>query len=67
MFFQIFDLLPIQKPDSIPHELLDFSNCLHVRPKRSISGFTNQEGEYAYTVFEVSIRQIDATQHFLLF
>uniref|UniRef100_A0A8C8DNB2 Uncharacterized protein n=1 Tax=Oryzias sinensis TaxID=183150 RepID=A0A8C8DNB2_9TELE len=49
---QIFDLLPIQKPDSIPHELLDFSKCLHVRPKRSISGFTNQEGEYAYTVFE---------------
>uniref|UniRef100_A0A3P9GXE3 Uncharacterized protein n=1 Tax=Oryzias latipes TaxID=8090 RepID=A0A3P9GXE3_ORYLA len=45
----IFDLLPIQKPDSIPHELLDFSKCLHVRPKRSISGFTNQEGEYAYT------------------
>uniref|UniRef100_A0A3B3CPZ6 Alpha-2-macroglobulin domain-containing protein n=1 Tax=Oryzias melastigma TaxID=30732 RepID=A0A3B3CPZ6_ORYME len=50
---QIFDLLPIKKTDSIPYELLDASNCLHVRPKRSLSGFTNQDGEYAFTIFEV--------------
>ncbi|XP_024132289.1 alpha-2-macroglobulin [Oryzias melastigma] len=49
---QIFDLLPIKKTDSIPYELLDASNCLHVRPKRSLSGFTNQDGEYAFTIFE---------------
>uniref|UniRef100_A0A3B3CMN5 Alpha-2-macroglobulin domain-containing protein n=1 Tax=Oryzias melastigma TaxID=30732 RepID=A0A3B3CMN5_ORYME len=34
---QIFDLLPIKKTDSIPYELLDASNCLHVRCHTTLS------------------------------
>uniref|UniRef100_A0A3Q3BI28 Uncharacterized protein n=1 Tax=Kryptolebias marmoratus TaxID=37003 RepID=A0A3Q3BI28_KRYMA len=53
---KILDLLPFKKTNSIPSELEDPLECMHVRPKRHAAlAVTNQERNDAYAVFEVCI------------
>ncbi|XP_037836837.1 alpha-2-macroglobulin-like protein 1, partial [Kryptolebias marmoratus] len=50
---KILDLLPFKKTNSIPSELEDPLECMHVRPKRHAAlAVTNQERNDAYAVFE---------------
>lgn len=62
--FQIFGLLPITKVSSIPHEVVDSVECLHVRPRRYVLPYPrHDERDDAHTVFQVIL---DATKFLLL-
>ncbi|XP_051813509.1 alpha-2-macroglobulin-like [Acanthochromis polyacanthus] len=49
---KIFSLLPVRKATFIPYQVKDATECLHVRPKRSIFPFPGQDTDDAHTVFE---------------
>uniref|UniRef100_A0A3P8S0D9 Alpha-2-macroglobulin bait region domain-containing protein n=1 Tax=Amphiprion percula TaxID=161767 RepID=A0A3P8S0D9_AMPPE len=49
---KIFRLLPVRKVTFIPYQVKDPTECLHVRPKRSIFPFPGQDIDDAHTVFE---------------
>uniref|UniRef100_A0AAQ5XLM5 Alpha-2-macroglobulin bait region domain-containing protein n=1 Tax=Amphiprion ocellaris TaxID=80972 RepID=A0AAQ5XLM5_AMPOC len=49
---KIFHLLPVRKVTFIPYQVKDPTECLHVRPKRSIFPFPGQDIDDAHTVFE---------------
>ena len=56
--FQIFGLLPITKVSSIPHEVVDSVECLHVRPRRYVLPYPrHDERDDAHTVFQVIFRR----------
>ncbi|XP_067450040.1 alpha-2-macroglobulin-like [Thunnus thynnus] len=50
---KIFGLLPITKVSSIPHEVVDSVECLHVRPRRYVLPYPrHDERDDAHTVFQ---------------
>uniref|UniRef100_A0A672JDG7 Alpha-2-macroglobulin bait region domain-containing protein n=1 Tax=Salarias fasciatus TaxID=181472 RepID=A0A672JDG7_SALFA len=48
---QIYDLLPVKKKNSIPDEVVDATECLPVRPKRSIAPDPLESPDDAFSVF----------------
>lgn len=52
-FLQIFDILPVKKASSVPHEVEDSMKCVKVRHKRYISRYYNPDENGAYKVFKV--------------
>uniref|UniRef100_A0A3P8S171 Alpha-2-macroglobulin bait region domain-containing protein n=1 Tax=Amphiprion percula TaxID=161767 RepID=A0A3P8S171_AMPPE len=49
---KIFRLLPVRKVTFIPYQVEDPTECLHVRPKRSILPHPDRDIDDAYTVFK---------------
>ncbi|XP_038548739.1 alpha-2-macroglobulin-like [Micropterus salmoides] len=49
---KIFDLLPVRKASSVPHEVQDPVQCLLVRPKRSIPRSRRVNEDDAHSVFQ---------------
>uniref|UniRef100_A0A3P9INP9 Alpha-2-macroglobulin-like n=1 Tax=Oryzias latipes TaxID=8090 RepID=A0A3P9INP9_ORYLA len=49
---KIFDILPVKKASSVPHEVEDSIKCVKVRHKRYISRYYNPDENGAYKVFK---------------
>ncbi|XP_008296526.1 alpha-2-macroglobulin-like [Stegastes partitus] len=49
---QIFGLLPVKKATYIPYQVEDSTECLHVRPKRSIMPYPGRDIDDAHTVLK---------------
>ncbi|XP_070399856.1 alpha-2-macroglobulin [Nothobranchius furzeri] len=48
---KIFNLLPVKKVTYTPYQILDPTECLHVRPKRYVVPYPDEEND-AHTVFQ---------------